>query len=46
MSYVDAGYCVVLASLFAYAASLLARERVARRRLPPAPDKANRSGAS
>ena len=33
MSYVDAGYVVVLASLFAYAASLLGRERAAHRRL-------------
>jgi hypothetical protein len=36
MSYVDAGYSVVLGSLFVYAVSLVARERAARRRIPPA----------
>jgi hypothetical protein len=36
VSYVDAGYSVVLFSLFVYAVSLVVRERAARRRLPPA----------
>jgi len=45
VSYVDAGYCVVLGSLFAYAVSLVARERAARRRLPPAPDEAEQSAS-
>lgn len=33
MSYVDAGYVVVLASLFGYGVTLVGRERAARRRL-------------
>jgi len=33
MSYVDAGYVVVLLALFVYALSLVGRERAARRRL-------------
>lgn len=42
MSYVDAGYSVVLGSLFLYAVSLVVRERASRRRLPPAPDEGER----
>lgn len=33
--YVEAGYLVVVIGLGGYAASLAARERAARRRLPP-----------
>lgn len=33
MSYVDAGYVVVLLGLFLYALSVVGRERAARRRL-------------
>ncbi len=45
VSYVDAGYSVVLGSLFVYAVSLLVRERAARRRLPPAPPDGERGGS-
>ncbi len=36
--YVESGYIVALASLGAYGASLVARQRAARRRLPVAPE--------
>ena len=36
--YIEVGYVIVLGSLGSYAASLVTRERTARRRLAPPPD--------